>query len=64
MGLHLLITDSNSRLVRKFGEIGKTCPKCGRFFLGNECPDCGWKVLEEIPRPMKEKKKRKIEGIF
>jgi len=26
-------------------EIGKTCPKCGTFFLGNKCPKCGWEVL-------------------
>ncbi len=35
------------------GEIGKTCPKCGAFFMGNKCPKCGWEVL---PR-----KKKRIE---
>jgi rRNA maturation protein Nop10 len=46
-------------MVIAIGEIGKTCPKCGKFFIGNECPNCGWKVLEETPKPMK-----KMKGVF
>lgn len=30
------------------GEIGKTCPKCGTFFMGNKCPNCGWEVLSKV----------------
>ena len=39
------------------GEIGKACPRCGRFFTGNKCPYCGYEIIPVIPKPlMKEKK--------
>jgi rRNA maturation protein Nop10 len=36
-------------------EIGKTCPKCGTFFLGNKCPKCGWEVLPKKRRGIERK---------
>ncbi len=46
-------------------EIGKTCPKCGTFFIGNKCPKCGWEVLTETPKPLtKREKNNKPKGIY
>jgi rRNA maturation endonuclease Nob1 len=47
--------------VIKIGEIGKTCPRCGKIFLGNRCPNCGWEILEELPKSInKEKNMKKL----
>jgi len=52
-------------MVMIIGEIGKTCPKCGKFFIGNDCPSCGWKVLEETSKSInKERRMKKMKGIF
>ena len=50
----------------KLAEVGKTCQKCGTFFLGNKCPKCGWEVLSVIPKSIQRTKqvKRKIEGVY
>jgi len=37
------------------GEIGKTCPKCGKFFIGNKCPYCGFELLPTIPKSLAKK---------
>jgi rRNA maturation protein Nop10 len=47
------------------GEVGKTCQRCGMFFMGNKCPKCGWEVLPSTPKPLsKEEKKKKVKGIY
>ncbi|MDI6825657.1 MAG: hypothetical protein QMD36_00460 [Candidatus Aenigmarchaeota archaeon] len=52
-------------MVIAIGEVGKTCPRCGKFFLGNECPNCGWKVLEEISKPVtRGEQMKKVKGVF
>jgi len=52
-------------MVVNIGEIGKTCPKCGKFFIGNECPNCGWRVLEEMQKPInKEQRMKKVKRLF
>jgi len=48
-------------MVIIIGEVGKTCPKCGKFFLGNKCPYCEWEVLPATPKSIK---KKKIKGVF
>jgi len=52
--------------VVKLTEIGKTCKKCGTFFLGNKCPKCGWEVLSVTPKPIirKKQEKGKIKGVY
>jgi rRNA maturation protein Nop10 len=50
--------------VVKLVEIGKSCPKCGTFFLGNKCPKCGWELLPVTPGPITRKKdKEKFKGV-
>jgi len=34
-------------------DIGITCRICGRLFVGNKCPHCGWEVLNEKIKKMK-----------
>jgi anaerobic ribonucleoside-triphosphate reductase len=52
---------SNSIMVITIGDIGKACPRCGKFFLGNRCPNCGWEVLEETAKTInKEERMKKV----
>jgi hypothetical protein len=52
--------------VVKLAEVGKTCKKCGTFFLGNKCPNCGREVLPVTPKPIQRTKqeKRKPKGVY
>jgi len=40
--------------VIDIGEVGKTCPRCGRLFVGNKCPFCGYEVLPEVVKRVKK----------
>jgi len=52
--------------VIKLAEVGKTCPKCGTFFLGNKCPKCGRETLPMTMKPLQRTKqeKRKPKGVY
>jgi len=50
--------------VIKLAEIGKTCKKCGTFFLGNKCPKCGSETLPVTPKPITKQEKRKPKGVY
>jgi len=36
------------------GQIGKTCPRCGKMFTGNKCPYCGYEILPTTPSLIKK----------
>jgi len=52
--------------VIKLAEVGKTCKKCGTFFLGNVCPKCGWEVLSVTPNLIQKtkQKKEKLKDVY